>query len=74
MSQGNKIYVKLTYIGRRMDYDNMVYAFKHVRDTIADLLVPGKARGQADSDERIGWFYDQRGAKDYKVSIEIKAG
>jgi hypothetical protein len=46
---------------------------KHCRDVVADLLVPGKAFGQADSDSRITWQYEQKkgGTKEYALEVEI---
>lgn len=64
--------VRLKRRGKReMDYDNLVYCFKPVRDTIADLLIPGLAKGLADGDKRLEWKYEQEVGKDYLVEIEI---
>lgn len=52
---------------RELDYDNLVISFKAVRDCIADLIIPGKAPGQADSCFEISWSYDQ-----FKISKESK--
>lgn len=54
---------KITMIrqgGRVMDDDNLIYSFKWIRDQIADYLIPGKAKGQADSDPRLSWSYSQK--------------
>jgi len=67
-------HVRLIRIAPRpLDDDNLASAFKHFRDCIADLLIPGKAKGQADSDPRISWAYSQEKAKpkEYAVQIEI---
>jgi hypothetical protein len=40
---------------RKLDDDNLVSAFKWIRDQLADCIVPGKAKGHADSDPRIKW-------------------
>ncbi len=59
---------------RRFDFDNLVISFKHVRDQISGMLIPGLAAGRADDDDRIEWEYRQeRGnPKEYAVIIEIK--
>jgi len=55
---------------RRMDDDNLVSAFKAIRDTIADLLIPGKAKGVADGDKRLKFIYNQHpGPKGIKIQI-----
>ena len=52
--------VKLSRVGpRKMDDDNLRGALKSIRDTIADLILPGMAKGRADGDVRIEWLYDQ---------------
>lgn len=58
---------------RQLDDDNLPMSMKWIRDEIADLLIPGKARGQADSDPRIKWTYAQEKGKpkEYSVKIEI---
>lgn len=55
---------------RKLDEgDNLPMAFKYIRDYLASLLIPGKARGQADSDPRITWEYDQVTPKDAKQTF-----
>lgn len=44
---------------RKLDSDNLQAAIKHIRDAIANELIPGKGWGRADDDPRIGWHYDQ---------------
>ena len=64
--------VTLTRLGPRLlDFDNMVYAFKATRDKVSELLIPGKAAGQADGDERITWDYKQEKGL-YGIRIEIE--
>lgn len=64
--------VTLTRIGSKMlDDDNVAFCFKSVRDTVADLLIPGLAPGQADGDPRITWRYDQRIGSPYAIEIAI---
>jgi hypothetical protein len=56
---------------RKLDFDNLVYAFKAIRDEVADLLIPGKENGQADSDERLEFSYKQEIGL-YGIRIEIE--
>jgi len=67
--------ITLTRIAPRfLDYDNLVTAFKHIRDVVADLLIPGLAKGRADGDERLEWLYLQKKgiSKEYAIKIEIQ--
>jgi hypothetical protein len=57
---------------RDLDQDNLIVAFKCVRDVVADLLIPGLQMGRADSDPRITWHYDQRKGKPKENAIEVK--
>ena len=63
----------LTRIGLRpLDFDNLVYSFKYIRDEVADLIIPGLARGRADGDKRIEWDYKQEiGQNGFRVEIEF---
>lgn len=55
---------------RKFDSDNLQMAFKGIRDTMADILIPGKKRGVADSDPRLTWIYDQvKGPKGIKIEV-----
>lgn len=71
------LHVILTRISpRKLDTDNLVSAFKHIRDEIADILVPGKRKGRADDTNDIRWFYDQRAPvkgvlKKNQIQVEI---
>lgn len=59
---------------RAMDQDNLIAAFKGIRDSISALLNPGHAPGQADGqDSGIEWKYSQeKGAPRLNmVRIEI---
>lgn len=52
--------IKLSRIAtHRLDDDNLTGALKHIRDVIANILIPGKRSGQADSDPRLKWEYSQ---------------
>jgi len=57
--------------GRRMDYDNLLYAFKKIRDTIADQLIPNLAAGRADDSELITWIYKQDLKAKKCIRVEI---
>jgi hypothetical protein len=58
---------------RKLDqHDNLPMAFKFILDSVASLLVPGKAIGQADSDKRISVEYDQRKGEKYECAMEIE--
>jgi len=69
--------VKFTRIApRKIDDDNLVFSLKFCRDCVADYLIPGLARGQADSDPRIKWEYAQEKGKpkEYALKVEIVSG
>ena len=52
----------------------MVYAFKGIRDAVADLILPGLPDGKADGDERLEWAYNQEiGLYGIKIEIEDKS-
>lgn len=58
--------------GKRWDDDNMITGMKGIRDILADLLIPGKAPGQADNIEHgIKFEYDQLTARKKGVRIII---
>jgi hypothetical protein len=64
--------VKLVRLSpRKFDFDNLVGAFKWIRDAVSDKLIPGKKPGMADSDERITWEYAQEKDSSHKVRIII---
>ena len=69
------VVVTLTRIApRKLDFDNLVGGgFKKIRDTVADLLIPGLRPGQADGDPRITWCYAQeKASKTYACKIRIQ--
>lgn len=43
----------------QMDYDNLVTAFKPIRDSVAEFFRPGLAPGRADDTDQIEWKYLQ---------------
>lgn len=55
--------VVLTRIGKKLDDDNLLGAFKSVRDKIADAIIPGKRPGRADDSPLIEWEYKQEPRK-----------
>jgi hypothetical protein len=60
---------------RYLDDDNLISAFKTVRDTIADWLTPGLAPGQADNNKGLTWHCQQeigikRGQKPF-IRVQI---
>ena len=66
--------IKLTRIAPRFldSHDNLPMAFKFILDSLASLLVPGKANGQADNDKRIQVRYDQIKGIPHEYAIEIE--
>lgn len=64
--------IRLTRVSpRELDYDNLLHAFKPVRDTISQFLIPEKKRGHGDSDKRIKWEYAQRKGPPKTNAFEI---
>lgn len=64
--------VKLVRLSPRMlDSDNLVMAFKWIRDYVADQIIQGLAAGRADGDPRITWEYDQQKCPITAIRIEI---
>jgi len=57
---------------RELDDDNLNYAFKHIRDTVADLIIPGLAPGRADG--KLHFTYGQQRSKLYLVEIVLIEG
>lgn len=67
--------ITLTRIAPRpYDYDNLVSAFKGIRDTIASLFFPDKPPGFADSSPDLTWEYTQQrgGVKENTIQITIQ--
>ena len=77
--------IKLTRLNSRgLDDDNLVSAFKFLRDEISECIFPekrkhymkkGKAisiKGRADSDPRIKWEYAQEKSQRMGIRIEIE--
>lgn len=56
---------------RLLDDDNLLSAFKFIRDEISSQLIPGLAPGRADSDPRIKWEYNQEKSKTKGIKIQF---
>lgn len=56
---------------RTLDEDNLVGAFKSVRDQIAQMALGGK-KGQKDSDSRISWHYKQEKVARHLAGFKIR--
>jgi hypothetical protein len=54
-----------------LDYDNLVFSFKGIRDCIADKLIPDLAAGRADGDRRISWDYSQEKGSPGQYAIRV---
>jgi len=57
---------------RELDYDNLVTAFKAIRDRVAALIIPGLKPGRADNKKGITFEYGQEKNKQYLVKIKIE--
>jgi len=57
---------------RTLDGDNLIIAFKKIRDTIAQLFFPETKPGQADSYECFTWEYSQEKGKPKEYWIRIR--
>lgn len=54
-----------------MDFDNLVYSFKGIRDAVAELIFPDLPPGRADADKRLEWAYKQEKGL-YGIRIEME--
>lgn len=54
-----------------MDYDNYIAACKSIRDSIAELLIPGLPPGRADFTSEIVWEYLQTKSNQNIFKIKI---
>ncbi len=52
-------------------HDNLPMALKHITDSIADIILPGLAKGRADDDKRLIFTYEQEKSRSQNVKIEI---
>jgi hypothetical protein len=66
-------FIVLTRNGPQMlDDDNLIAAFKSIKDEIANQLIPGLAPGRADASSDILWHYKQKKSKIYSIDVVIK--
>lgn len=69
--------VTLTRIAPRSldSHENLPMAFKWITDAISDWLIPGLAKGRADSDKRIQWEFEQQkgNVREYAILITISS-
>lgn len=65
--------VMLLRIAPRMldEDDNLREAFKTIKDSIGDILIPGLKPGHADADPRIKWLYAQKKGIPKYYAVEI---
>lgn len=66
--------ITLTRIAHKddpMDFDNLVYSMKGIRDAVAEKILPGLPSGRADGDKRLEWKYGQEKGL-YGIRIEIE--
>lgn len=69
-----QVKIKITLIkrGRAFDFDNMVYGFKVVRDTLCGFFFPDLAPGQADSQKCFEFVYlQEKGGSGIKILLEF---
>lgn len=63
-----KVFVQFVRVAPRpLDDDNLAFAFKSVRDGVADAF------GVADNDPRFSWGYSQERGKPPSLRIEFRA-
>ncbi len=71
-AKGFKIKVTFVKFGRAFDFDNMVDAFKPIRDVFCAFFFPNTKLGQADSLDCFDIHYlQQKGGSGIKIIIEI---
>lgn len=69
------ITIKLIRLGpRELDFDNLVYAFKPVRDGVAEALWPEKSLPTQDNHEDVIWEYGQIKNKLRSIALEFYSG
>jgi hypothetical protein len=68
------VVISLTRIApRALDYDNLLHAFKSIRDDITKWIFPDKPRGQGDERCGIEFIYSQEKGepKQYAIRIDV---
>lgn len=68
------IHLKLIRISPRMldCEDNLPYAFKWVKDTLANMLIPGLQWGRADDSDLLTWSYGQNKGKPKEKGMRLE--
>lgn len=56
---------------RFLDYDNLVAAFKWIRDAVADKIKPGFKPGRADGGDDIVFHYVQKKCPVKHITVEL---
>lgn len=70
LTGGFKIRIQLIKLGRPFDYDNMVFAFKAIRDSTCAFFFPKLAAGQADCQDCFDIDYlQEKGGSGIKILI-----
>jgi hypothetical protein len=57
---------------RKLDDDNLPTAFKWIRDSIADYIIPGLKPGRADDNKGLTFVYRQEKGKPKEQAIRIQ--
>lgn len=70
--KNTKTITLIRHAPRKLDEDNLAYAFKHIRDCIADLIIPGMAPGRADAN--LIFICNQVKSKIYQIEISFTLG
>lgn len=70
-----KLPCKITFVRiapRQLDdFENLPMSMKWLKDCLADLLIPGLAKGRADDDNRIEWAVKQEKGKPKEYAIRV---
>jgi hypothetical protein len=56
---------------RGLDFDNLAYAFKSIRDFICDQIIPGLKAGRADASDLLVIKYAQEVGKPRQYAVKI---
>ena len=57
---------------RELDYDNLVYSMKYIRDYVADIFTPNLAAGRADNIKGLEFLYEQKKGKPKIYALQIE--
>lgn len=65
--------ITMTRISPRfLDSDNLIMAFKWIKDAISEGFIPGTRAGMADNDPRMTWVYNQEKGKPKEKGTKIR--